>query len=152
MARKGTPTCGLVADLPPDALSGLGSRPLVLGTTAWRDEEGLYTGPLVVLTNRRTASAAEQAAALLKDGAGARLLGERTLGSGCGYTNGGLPVVLKHSKLRVNMPDCIRYRQDGTNEQRGLQPDIPVAWGALEGPEVRARQWMEALRASLEAP
>ncbi|MDC0713887.1 S41 family peptidase [Stigmatella sp. ncwal1] len=150
VARKGAPACGLVADLPPEALSGLGSRQLVLGTTAWRDAEGLYTGPLVVLTNRRTASAAEQAASLLKDGAGARLLGERTLGSGCGFTNGGMPVVLTHSKLRVNMPDCVRYRQDGTNEQRGLLPDIPVVWGALDSPEARARQWMEALRASLE--
>jgi hypothetical protein len=152
VALKGAPACGLVADLPPDALAGLGSRQLVLGTAAWRDTEGLYTGPLVVLTNRRTASAAEQAASLLKDGAGARLLGERTLGSGCGYTNGGVPVVLTNSKLRVNMPDCIRYRRDGTNEQRGLQPDISVTWRALDTPGERARQWMEALRASLGPP
>ncbi|SEM42475.1 Peptidase family S41 [Stigmatella aurantiaca] len=152
VARRGAPACGLVPDLPPEALSGLGSRQLVQGTAAWHDTEGLYTGPLVVLTNRRTASAAEQAAALLKDGAGARLLGERTLGSGCGYTNGGLPVVLTHSKLRVNMPDCIRYRRDGTNEQQGLQPDIAVVWGALDSPGERARRWMEALRASLASP
>lgn len=144
--------CGLVAYLPQGALPGVASRTSVFEALGYRYEEGLYTGPVTVLMNSSTASAAEYAAGMLKDSAGARLVGSPTYGSGCGYINGGVPLVLAHSGLRVRMPDCARYRKDGTNEVAGLVPDVAVSWSPLETPEARAAKWMDVLRASLKAP
>jgi hypothetical protein len=145
-------SCGLAGYLPPDSLPEVNSRQLLFKALGYRYEEGLYTGPLTVLVDARTASAAEYAAAMWKDSAGARVVGTRTNGSGCGYMNGGVPAVLKHSGLRVAMPDCVRYRKDGTNELEGLTPDIAVPWSFLDSPEARAAKWMDALRAGLTPP
>jgi hypothetical protein len=138
--------------LPQEALQDVGSRRLLSHALGYRFEEALYTGPLVLLVDARTASASEYAVSMLKDSAGARLVGSRTNGSGCGYTNGGVPVVLKHSGLRVVMPDCVRYRKDGTNEVEGFVPDLPVPWSPTDSPEARARKWMDVLRAGLTPP
>jgi hypothetical protein len=135
-----------------DALQGAGSRRLLSHALGYRFEEALYTGPLVLLVDARTASASEYAVSMLKDSAGAKLVGTQTNGSGCGYTNGGVPVVLAHSGLRVVMPDCARYRKDGTNEVEGFLPDLPVPWSPTDSPEARARKWMDVLRAGLTPP
>jgi hypothetical protein len=145
-------SCGLAGYLPQEALPGVGSRRLLFKALGYRYEEGLYTGPLVVLVDARTASAAEYAASMWKDSAGATVVGTRTNGSGCGYINGGVPVVLAHSGLKVAMPDCVRYRKDGTNELAGLLPDLAVPWSPLDGPEARAAKWMDVLRAGLTPP
>jgi hypothetical protein len=88
---------------------------------------GLYRGPLFVLMDDNTASAAEQLVNRLKMAGRGVLLGRRTLGAGCGYTNGGLDVVLGRSRLRVRMPDCVRYLASGDNEVAGIAPDVPLA-------------------------
>ncbi len=88
---------------------------------------GLYRGPLFVLVNGGTASASEQLVNRLKMAGRGVLLGQRTLGAGCGYTNGGLDVVLARSRLRVRMPDCVRYLASGENEVAGIAPDVPLA-------------------------
>ena len=88
---------------------------------------GLYRGPLFVLVNSGTASASEQLVSRLKLAGRGVLLGQRTLGAGCGYTNGGLDVVLARSRLRVRIPDCVRYLPSGDNEVAGVAPDVPLA-------------------------
>jgi hypothetical protein len=87
----------------------------------------LYRGPLFVLVDGGTASASEQLVNRLKMAGRGVLLGQRTLGAGCGYTNGGLDVVLARSRLRVRIPDCVRYLGSGDNEVAGIAPDVPLA-------------------------
>ena len=89
---------------------------------------GFGGAPLYVLINRDTASAAEFFAAVLRDSGAATLVGERTLGAGCGYIDGGGEATLKHSALKVKMPNCARYRVDGTNEVEGITPDVELPW------------------------
>jgi len=91
---------------------------------------GLVGVPLSILINRRTASAAEQVAAVLRDNGAATLVGERSLGAGCGYIDGGGEVRLRHSGLKVRTPNCARFRLDGTNEVDGIEPDATVPWAA----------------------
>ncbi|HWO21595.1 MAG TPA: S41 family peptidase [Kofleriaceae bacterium] len=88
---------------------------------------GLYRGPLFVLVNSGTASASEQLLSRLQMASRGVLLGQRTLGAGCGYTNGGLDVVLTRSRLRVRLPDCVRYLASGDNEVAGIAPSITLA-------------------------
>lgn len=91
-----------------------------------------YRGKLFVMVNGNTASAAEYFAAVLQDNHAATIIGTRTMGVGCGYTNGGIDIMLKRSRLTVRMPDCARLRADGSNEYLGIRPDVLVDWGASE--------------------
>lgn len=89
----------------------------------------VWTGPLAVLINHDTASASAAFSVLLRDNDAAILIGERTvLGTGCGYTNGGIQEQLPHSGLEVWASDCVRYRRDGSPERAGLEPDIAIPW------------------------
>ncbi len=81
---------------------------------------------------------------MLRDNGVALVIGERTFGAGCDYTNGGLPARLPHSGLIVHMPDCARLRLDGTNGIEGIAPDLPLEWSELDGTGRSA-----ALRAAL---
>jgi hypothetical protein len=94
----------------------------------------LYRGPLFVLVNGGTASASEQLVNRLKMAGRGVLLGQRTLGAGCGYTNGGLDVVLSRSRLRVRIPDCVRYLASGDNELAGIAPDAALAASDASAP------------------
>jgi hypothetical protein len=89
---------------------------------------GFGGAPVYVLINRDTASAAEELTAAVRDSGAAILVGERTLGAGCGYVNGGNEVTLKRSAVKVRMPNCVRYRADGTNEIEGILPDVELPW------------------------
>lgn len=100
---------------------------------------GLYTDPLFVVVDRHTASASEQFLARLKAAGRGIVIGQRTAGAGCGYTNGGLDIVLENSGLRVKMPDCVRYLHDGENEVAGISPDISLATHDFESPGFLAR-------------
>ena len=75
------------------------------------------------------------------------MIGERTYGAGCGFLDGGLPLELPNSGHQVWMPDCARYRIDGTNEIEGIDPDVPLAWSDLGGSE-RAGALLAALSRS----
>ena len=37
------------------------------------------------------------------------------------------------------MPDCVRYRADGSNEVRGIIPDVMTGVRANDGPKLRAQ-------------
>jgi Peptidase family S41 len=114
---------------PPDiAIMNFGPATAIYQPIAHKQTTGIYRGHLAVLMDGNTASAAEMVAAILKDNGRATLIGAPTYGAGCGYTNSGIPVVLKHSGLGIKMPDCIRLRADGTNEVAGIEPDITVPW------------------------
>ncbi len=134
--------CGVFGHLPPGSLTGASSRGALFKALDYSYRPGVYAGPLVVLTDGGTASAAEHFVAMLADSGAAVIVGERTHGSGCGYTNGGVPAILEHSGLRVELPDCQRRRADGTNELAGITPVI-----AVDGSdEATLRQkWLAAL-------
>ena len=96
-----------------------------------------YHGPLYIMTDANTASASEQFAATLVDNGVAKTIGAKTMGVGCGFTNGGNPVKLKNSGLTVWMPDCARLRKDGSNEFEGVKPDYPVDWDTDRGQKAK---------------
>lgn len=109
------------------------------------EREAAWTGELVVLTNRWTASASEDFAASLQDAGAAKIAGATTLGVGCGYTDGGVTLELAATGLTVRAPDCIRYRTDGRNEAEGVLPDLPVAWEDGDSGRVRAEKVLAVL-------
>jgi len=98
---------------------------------------GTWTGPVYVLTDSRSFSAAEMFAATMKDNGIARTIGTRTGGDGCGFMASGDPLVLAHSKLRFRIPNCLRLRVDGTDEVAGIAPDLPIV--AAKGESGRGR-------------
>lgn len=106
---------------------------------------GLYRGPLVILIDRGTVSATEYFAALMMDNRAGVVAGAPTFGAGCGYTNGGIRFVLPYSGARVLIPDCIRYRANGTNEVEGIEPDLMVPWRSNDTAIQRARRVLETL-------
>ena len=83
---------------------------------------GTWTGPLYVLTNNHTYSAAEMFAAVLENNHAATTIGAPTGGDGCGFMNTPEPLVLPHSHLRFRLPNCVRIRADGTDEVAGVRP------------------------------
>jgi hypothetical protein len=95
---------------------------------------GAWRGPLLVLVNGDTASAAEEFAAILQDAHAALIIGAPTFGAGCGHTDGGTPTVLENSGGVLELPDCARFRADGSNEVMGIEPDLLVGLRANDGP------------------
>ena len=83
-------------------------------------------GAKVVLADANTASAAEDLVAWLQQNRVARVIGERTMGAGCGYVDGGTRTQLRASPFDVMMPNCARYLDDGSNEFEGIAPDIAI--------------------------
>jgi hypothetical protein len=151
------PACSLVSTAGPLYGGGIlryappGSKPPNIGCCylfqpqRYRYREGVYTGPLLVLVDRETASAAEYFAAVLADNRAATIIGEPTYGAGCGYTNGGIATRLPHSGGSVHMPDCVRFRADGTNEVEGITPDVLVPWRTNDSDAQRSRRLEQVL-------
>jgi hypothetical protein len=146
-----TPTyaTGIFDWLPEGALEGVADS-IAADLYSPRGREvpaGVWDGPLFVLADHGSASATEAFVAMLKDNGAATVIGERTYGAGCGFLDGGLPLELPNSGLEVWMPDCARFRIDGTNEIEGIEPDVPVEWSELGGEDR-----VLALVAALGAP
>lgn len=150
------PTCSntiverpVVDYLPPHTLAGLENAWAVWGP-AWVDmDEGLYDGPLFVLQDHRSASAAEEFTARLQDNHAALIVGERSYGAGCGYSNGGTRLELPALGLLVRTPDCQRLRMDGRNETEGIQPDVEANWSREDSPRERAEKAVQAIAQAL---
>lgn len=110
---------------------------------------GAWTGPTIVLVDGETWSAAEQFAAVLRDNDAAVVMGGRTGGAGCGHLDGGQPVRLARSGATLDLPNCARFRRDGSNEVNGIVPDVPTAvrWddGAAFAGRVTAGRLAEAV-------
>ncbi|MEI9931316.1 MAG: hypothetical protein WDM89_12435 [Rhizomicrobium sp.] len=73
------------------------------------------------------------------------IVGEPTVGAGCGHTDGGTPTTLKNSRAVLSVPDCARFRADGSNEVRGIRPDVLIGWRKMDGPGRRAEDFGQAL-------
>lgn len=113
--------------------------------------EGANRLPLIVLVDSRTGSAAELFTAMMQDNHAATIAGVTTAGAGCGHTNGGIWTTLKNSGARVSLPDCARFRADGTNEVVGVTPDVLVPWGARDSAYQRAVKALNAIRSASRA-
>lgn len=146
---RGFYSSGLLASADPATLAGKPWAGQVFSPMWYPYEEGVWSGPLIVAVDDRTGSAAEQFAAVLQDNRAAVIVGDPTRGSGCGYTGGGTPVTLKHSKGVLRLPDCVRVRMNGENEVTGISPDVLAGFHAGDGPKARARRLAEALPAAL---
>jgi len=88
--------------------------------------DSVWRGPVIVLVDSKTWSAAEEFAALLRDNNAAIVLGIRTGGAGCGHLYGNDPIILLHSRAILEIPNCARFRRDGSNEVGGIVPDEPT--------------------------
>ncbi|MBA3890118.1 MAG: hypothetical protein H0X64_06275 [Gemmatimonadaceae bacterium] len=131
---------GLVAYAEPGTVDAAPPGFALFSPARYRYREGMYRGPLLVLIDGGTASAAEYFTALVMDNSAGVVVGAPTYGAGCGYTNGGIRLVLPHSGGRVMVPDCVRLRASGSNEVEGIAPDMPVPWRRADTPLQRARR------------
>jgi hypothetical protein len=119
---------GVLSYAKPGSFASLASKATLFAPLRYEYQEDSNRMPLFVLVDRDTWSSAEYFAGILQDNHAAIILGESTGGAGCGYTNGGIPIKLRNSGALVKMPDCVRFRADGSNEVNGIQPDLPIAW------------------------
>ncbi len=131
-------TNGFAPDAPDEAIAGLNSRNSLKRISPYPFEKGVFDGKLFVLTDQRTASAAEMFASMLQSAKAATIIGGRTFGAGCGFVDGGTQYFLPVSKLRLRMPDCSRFRADGVNEVEGIEPDIRL-FAADDTPEAKLK-------------
>jgi hypothetical protein len=130
---------------PPGAFDGL-ENGWALWAPSWHaGAEGIYRGPLLVLQDHRSASASEEFTARLRDNGAVRVIGERSFGAGCGYTNGGTRLELEGLGLLIRAPDCQRLRRDGSNETEGIAPDVDAGWGADDAPALRVTKALAAI-------
>jgi hypothetical protein len=137
---------GILPYAKPGDFAGLQSRQSLFHSLEFDYHENVNKLPLLVLVNANTWSAAEYFAAILQDNKAAKILGQLTGGAGCGYTNGGIPVILKNSGARLEMPDCVRLRADGSNEVEGITPDVLVPWAGRDSPYQQAQKLELILR------
>jgi hypothetical protein len=138
---------GLLASADPAVLRGKAWASLVFSPMQFPYEEGVWRGDLIVLVDADVASAASEFTAVLQDNRAAIIMGAPSSG-GCGHTEGGTPTVLKNSGAILSVPDCARFRADGTNEARGIEPDVLVGF-LKEGPHLRAARFLAQLPEAL---
>lgn len=148
VVRAGYAT-GLVGQARAGAFARKPWADLVFSVAQFPYHDSVWRGPLVVLVDDQTWSAAEEFAAVLQDNRAAAILGGRTGGAGCGHTNGGTPTILKNSGATLELPDCVRFRADGSNEVAGVVPDIVVGMRANDGQRLKARLIEAGLPAAL---
>ena len=135
---------GFLASADPSLLRGKPWATLVFEPMKFPYDEGVWRGPLIVLVDRNTGSAAAQFAALLRDNRAAIIMGEPAAG-GCGHTNGGTPTRLRNSGATLEVPDCARFRVDGSNEMVSVQPDVLIGFTAVDGPHCRGARFLAKL-------
>lgn len=148
---EGFYSSGLLESADAARLAGKPWASLVFQPMKFPYTEGVWTGPLIVLVNQGSASAAEGFAAELQDNRAAIVLGSPTLGAGCGHTDGAKPFVLSHSRARLELPDCARIRADGSNEVMGVQPDILIGLHPVDGQRRRALRIEGSLKTAVES-
>lgn len=128
---------GFMRSLPKSAYGNRELASRLSWSAAIESNFGAWKGPVYVLADKRSFSAAEMFVATMKDNGIAKVLGARTGGDGCGFMADGDPLVLTHSQLRFRVPNCMRLRADGTDEVAGIAPDFPIV--PMQGESARAR-------------
>lgn len=139
-------TSGMLPYAAPGRFRTLNSQNVLFYPARYQYHEGTNRLPLTVLVDGNTASSAEYFAAMLQDNKAARLVGQVTVGAGCGFTNGGIPTVLKNSGAQVRLPDCLRLRADGSDEVSGIIPDVLLPWADRDSryqQSVKLKRWLE---------
>lgn len=144
---EGFSMTGILAASDAQSLRGKPWAADVFTPMEFRYRDGIWSGPLIVAVDSATGSASEEFAAELQDNHAALIVGEATAGAGCGHTDGGTPTTLKNSRAVLELPDCARIRADGSNEVRGVRPDVLVGWRRMDGPGRRAQDFADALSA-----
>lgn len=122
---------------------------LVFTPLQYEYQAAVWRGPVIVLVNGGTGSAAEEFTAELQDNRAAIVIGAPTSGAGCGHTDGGTPTTLKNSGAVLELPDCVRLRKDGSNEVMGIQPDVLIGLRNEDGPHRRAARISQKLSESV---
>ncbi|MFS0737108.1 S41 family peptidase [Sphingomonas sp. 1P06PA] len=130
---------GLLRELPAGRLDGRPWGVDVFSASQFPYRDHVWAGPVIVLVDSETWSAAEQFTALLQDNGAAIVMGTRTGGAGCGHLYGNDPVTLTHSGAKLEMPNCARLRKDGSNEVSGIIPDISTGVRWNDGPSYAGR-------------
>ena len=100
-----------------------------IGVETIKPKKNSYKGPLVVLINGRTSSAAGDFSGLVKAHDRAIFIGEETGGNPYINTAGvRLTLELPHSKVRMMIP-TLKYEVniDATNDGHGMRPDYPIS-------------------------
>lgn len=138
IGRAGYAT-GLVGAAKSGSLVGKPWAELIFSIAQFPYHDGVWSGPLLVLVDDETWSAAEEFAAVLQDNHAAVIVGTRTGGAGCGHTWGGTPTVLTNSRATLQVPDCVRFRADGSNEVAGIIPDVLVGMKHIDGPALKTK-------------
>lgn len=136
---------GLLAALPSGQLAGKEWGADVFSPSQYPYRDSVWKGPVIVLVDSETWSAAEQFAALLQDNHAAVVMGTRTGGAGCGHFDGNDPITLTHSKATLELPNCVRFRSDGSNEVSGVVPDVSTGVRWNDGPAFAGRLSMSRL-------
>ena len=125
--------------------------PAVFSPAQYDFDEAVWHGPLMVLVDAGTGSASEEFAAVLQDNKAAVIIGAPTAGAGCGHTRGGTPTTLVHSHGVLELPDCARLRRDGSNEVRGIDPDILIGFRTMDGQRRKGLRVAPALAPGIAA-
>jgi Peptidase family S41 len=131
-------TTGFLSSADPETLRAKPWASLVFNPMQYPYHEGVWRGPLVVVVDGGTGSAAENFAADLQDNRAAVIIGSPTVGAGCGHTDGGAPTKLTHTGGIFNLPDCLRVRRNGDNLSFGVRPDILVGLRGSDPPKHQA--------------
>lgn len=140
---------GILPYAKPGDFASLDSKTALFKPLEYEYIENAHRLPLYVAVDRHSWSSAERFAALLQDNGAATIIGELTGGAGCGYTNGGIPTTLTHSRAQVRIPDCVGFRKDGSNANDGVTPDILVPWAARDTPYIKADKLLLYLEKTL---
>lgn len=114
------------------------------------EDVGAWSDPTYVLSDHRTYSSAEMFSAVMQDNRIAKLIGEHTGGDGCGFMTDAPPVQLVHSRLRFRIANCMRLRADGSNEEAGVTPDLPLEPMESESDRARGERAMRDVVVSFE--
>jgi hypothetical protein len=141
---------GLFPELPAGRLDGRKWGSEIFSPAQFPYRDSVWKGPSIVLVDDQTWSAAEQFAALMQDNNAAVVMGTRTGGAGCGHLDGNDALTLSHSRAKLELPNCARFRKDGSNEVGGIVPDIPtgVRWndGAAYAGQITATRLPDAIK------
>jgi hypothetical protein len=146
---KGFYGSGLLAAADPATLHGKPWASTLFSPMEFPYQEGVWRKALIVLIDGNVGSAASEFAAVLQDNKAALIMGAPS-GGGCGHTDGGTPTTLANSKARLVVPDCARFRADGTNEAMGIEPDVLVGFTPADGPHLMARRFLDKLPEALD--
>jgi Peptidase family S41 len=124
---------GLLAEADATILRKKPWGPSVFSAAKYDFEASVWRGPLLVLVDGGTGSAAAEFSSVLQDNKAAVIIGAPGPSGGCGHTRGGTPTTLTHSHAILELPDCARIRRDGSNEARGIDPNILIGFRGTDG-------------------